>query len=87
MNSLKKYVRPQGSTMTALRTFITNAQAVEREKKYVCQNYGPLPIVFNRGKGVHLWDVEGRKYLDFMMGYGSVNQGHCHPEIMKAAID
>jgi len=69
------------------RAFSTNAALVERERKYVTQNYAPYPVVFNKGLGVHMWDVEGKKYLDFMSGYGSVNQGHCHPEVIKVAVD
>ena len=57
---------------------------VEREKKYNAHNYESLPVVLERGKGVHLWDVEGTKYYDFLSGYSAVNQGHCHPVIIEA---
>jgi ornithine--oxo-acid transaminase len=53
----------------------------------VCQNYAPYPAVMEKGERVYMWDVEGKKYIDFMSGYGSVNQGHRHPEIQKAAIE
>lgn len=47
-------------------------------------NYAPLPVVINKGKGIYMWDVEGKKYFDFLSGYSSVNQGHCHPVILEA---
>lgn len=74
-------------TRLGQRTFSTNAELVAYEQKYICQNYKPYPAVMDRGDRVYMWDVEGNRYLDFMAGYGSVNQGHCHPEIMKAAVD
>ena len=54
------------------------------EEKYGAHNYHPLPVVLSRGKGVHVWDVEGKQYFDFLSGYSAVNQGHCHPRIIKA---
>jgi ornithine--oxo-acid transaminase len=71
------------------RTFAianTNAAHVALCEQYVCQNYKPYPAVMERGERVYMWDVEGKRYIDFMSAFGSVNQGHCHPEIMKAAI-
>jgi ornithine--oxo-acid transaminase len=59
-------------------------EIIELEKRYGSFNYAPLPLVFAKGKGVHLWDAEGNKYLDFVCGYSSVGQGHCHPKIVKA---
>jgi ornithine--oxo-acid transaminase len=47
-------------------------------------NYHPLPVVLSRGKGVHLWDVDGKRYYDFLSAYSAVNQGHCHPRIIQA---
>lgn len=58
--------------------------AIELEEKYGAHNYHPLPVVLSKGKGVHLWDVEGKKYYDFLSAYSAVNQGHCHPKIVKA---
>ena len=49
-------------------------------------NYHPLPVVLSRGKGVHVWDVDGKRYFDFLSGYSAVNQGHCHPKIVQAMI-
>ncbi|TVZ28145.1 ornithine--oxo-acid transaminase [Gillisia sp. Hel_I_86] len=59
-------------------------QAIEMEDKYGAHNYHPLPVVLSKGKGVHVWDVEGKKYYDFLSAYSAVNQGHCHPNIVKA---
>ena len=58
----------------------------ELEWKYGCHNYYPLPVVLQRGEGVYLYDVDDKKYMDFLSGYSALNQGHCHPKIVKAAI-
>ena len=64
---------------------ITTSQAIiDREEKYGAHNYHPLPVVLSRGEGVYVWDVEGRRYYDFLSAYSAVNQGHCHPKIIKA---
>jgi len=60
---------------------------LELEEQYGAHNYHPLPVVLNRGKGVHVWDVEGKKYYDFLSGYSAVNQGHCHPKIVQALVE
>jgi ornithine--oxo-acid transaminase len=60
---------------------------IELEEKYGAHNYHPLPVVLNRGKGVFVWDVNDKKYYDFLSGYSAINQGHCHPEIIKAFIE
>lgn len=59
-------------------------QAIDLENKYGAHNYHPLPVVLNRGEGVFVWDVEGKKYYDFLSAYSAVNQGHCHPAIVNA---
>jgi ornithine--oxo-acid transaminase len=59
-------------------------QAIDLENKYGAHNYHPLPVVLNRGEGVFVWDVEGKKYYDFLSAYSAVNQGHCHPRIVDA---
>lgn len=56
----------------------------EREDKYGAHNYHPIPVALCRGQGVHVWDVDGRKYYDFLSAYSAVNQGHCHPDIVRA---
>lgn len=60
---------------------------MELEDKYGAHNYHPLPVVLAKGRGVHLWDVEGKQYYDFLSAYSAVNQGHCHPEIINALIE
>lgn len=61
----------------------TSAHYIELERKYGADNYEPLPVVLERGEGVYMWDVEGKKYYDFLSAYSAVNQGHCHPRIIK----
>ncbi len=60
---------------------------IEKEEKYGAHNYHPLPVVLDRGEGPFVWDVEGRRYFDFLSAYSAVNQGHCHPKIIKALTD
>ena len=60
---------------------------IELEDKYGAHNYHPLPVVLQKGRGVHVWDVEGLKYFDFLSAYSAVNQGHCHPKIIKSLKD
>ena len=63
---------------------LTSQQAIDLEDKYGAHNYHPLPVVLSRGEGVYVWDVEGKKYYDFLSAYSAVNQGHCHPKIVNA---
>jgi ornithine--oxo-acid transaminase len=63
---------------------MTTQDFIAREDKYGAHNYHPLPVVLARGKGVYVWDVEGKRYFDFLSAYSAVNQGHCHPDIIKA---
>jgi ornithine--oxo-acid transaminase len=60
---------------------------INREDKYGAHNYHPLPVVLERGEGPFVWDVNGKRYFDFLSAYSAVNQGHCHPEIIKALTD
>ena len=57
---------------------------IDREERYGAHNYHPLPVVLERGEGVFVWDVEGKRYFDFLSGYSAVNQGHCHPRLVAA---
>jgi len=66
---------------------LSSQQAIELENRYGAHNYHPLPVVLTKGKGVYLWDVEGKKYYDFLSAYSAVNQGHCHPKITQALIE
>ncbi|HEY9364271.1 MAG TPA: ornithine--oxo-acid transaminase [Chitinophagaceae bacterium] len=60
---------------------------IELEERHGAHNYHPLPVVLNRGKGVFVWDVNDKRYYDFLSGYSAINQGHCHPEIIKVFIE
>ncbi len=65
----------------------TSKDYIHLEDKFGAHNYHPLPVVLAKGKGVYVWDVEGKKYFDFLSAYSAVNQGHCHPRIVKALTD
>lgn len=65
-------------------TALSPQDYIDLEDQYGAHNYHPLPVVLERGEGVHVWDVEGRKYYDFLSAYSAVNQGHCHPKIIAA---
>jgi len=69
---------------TTLPVASATQQYIDREHQYGAHNYHPLPVVLEKGKGVFLWDVEGKKYYDFLSGYSAVNQGHCHPRLVEA---
>ena len=65
----------------------SSEQAMELENNYGAHNYHPLPVVLAKGEGIHVWDVEGKKYFDFLSAYSAVNQGHCHPKITETMIE
>jgi len=65
----------------------TSQYFVEKEEHFGAHNYHPLPVVLNKGEGVFVWDVEGKRYYDFLSAYSAVNQGHCHPKILKAMLE
>jgi ornithine--oxo-acid transaminase len=64
-----------------------SAYYLELEEKYGAHNYHPLPVVLSRGQGVYVWDVDDKRYYDFLSGYSAVNQGHCHPVILQSFIE
>lgn len=66
---------------------VTSSSLMEMEDQYGAHNYHPLGVVLKRGEGVHVWDVEGKQYYDFLSAYSAVNQGHCHPKIINALVD
>lgn len=68
-------------------TLTASEHAIQLEDIYGAHNYHPLPVVLEKGEGVFLWDVEGKKYFDFLSAYSAVNQGHCHPRIIDAMIE
>ena len=76
--SFEKYYIESRHTASAL---------MEMEDTYGAHNYHPLPVVLSRGEGVHVWDVDGKRYYDFLSAYSAVNQGHCHPKIIQALTE
>lgn len=74
--------------MTSIPAALSSTQYfLELEEKYGAHNYHPLPVALTKGEGVFVWDVEGKKYFDFLSGYSALNQGHCHPKIIAALVD
>jgi ornithine--oxo-acid transaminase len=70
-----------------MQTITSSQEAIDLEYKYGAHNYHPLPVVLSKGEGVYVWDVEGKKYFDFLSAYSAVNQGHCHPKILSALTE
>jgi ornithine--oxo-acid transaminase len=70
-----------------MNSITTAAQAIALEDRYGAHNYHPIPVVLAKGEGVHVWDVEGKRYFDFLSAYSAVNQGHCHPRIIQTMIE
>jgi ornithine--oxo-acid transaminase len=70
-----------------VETITSSQDAIRLEEKFGAHNYHPLPVVLSKGEGVFLWDVEGKRYYDFLSAYSAVNQGHCHPRIIGALIE
>jgi len=70
-----------------LTTMNDTGKYIELEEKYGAHNYHPLPVVLAKGEGVYVWDVDGKRYYDFLSAYSAVNQGHCHPRIIRALIE
>lgn len=66
---------------------LKSQEVFDREDKYGAHNYHPLPVALSRGAGVFVWDVEGKRYYDFLSAYSAVNQGHSHPQIVQALCD
>ncbi|HNL08687.1 MAG TPA: aminotransferase class III-fold pyridoxal phosphate-dependent enzyme, partial [Chitinophagales bacterium] len=70
-----------------MKTTVTANDYMALEDRYGAHNYHPMPVVLNRGEGVFVWDVDGKRYYDFLSAYSAVNQGHCHPRIVQTLID
>ncbi len=66
---------------------MTEQEYMDREAKYGAHNYHPLPVVLEKGEGIYVWDVSGKRYFDFLSAYSAVNQGHCHPKIVEAMTE
>ncbi|EDO48680.1 predicted protein [Nematostella vectensis] len=75
------------STTTPFSSKLSPEQVFEREEKYGAHNYSPLPVALAKAEGIYMWDVTGKRYIDFLAAYSAVNQGHCHPRIVKALQD
>ncbi|MEL7427851.1 MAG: ornithine--oxo-acid transaminase [Bacteroidota bacterium] len=73
--------------MQQLTTAMSSAELIQLEDRYGAHNYHPLPVVLAKGRGVYVWDVEGKRYFDFLSAYSAVNQGHCHPRIVNALVE
>ncbi|MCH1596121.1 MAG: aminotransferase class III-fold pyridoxal phosphate-dependent enzyme, partial [Flavobacteriaceae bacterium] len=73
--------------MSMIDSIRSSEEAIALENKYGAHNYHPLPVVLAKGEGVYLWDIEGKKYYDFLSAYSAVNQGHCHPDIIDALTE
>ena len=65
-------------------TITKSSYLINLEYNYGAHNYKPIPVVLSKGKGIYLWDVDGKRYYDFLSAYSAVNQGHCHPRIIEA---
>merc|ERR1712123_467956 len=76
-----------GVTMRVTRALRSARKAIDQENRYAASNYASLPVVINRCQGVHMYDCDGKEYFDFLSAYSAVNQGHCHPGIMQAAVE
>lgn len=85
--AVKFKISPQARMEVLTNTATTSADLMELEDRYNAHNYHPIPVVLERGRGVHVWDVEGKRYYDFLSAYSAVNQGHCHPRIIQALTE
>jgi len=80
--------RRTGLVAGPIRSFgMTNQSIADLEQKYVTHNYASFPVAIEKAERIYVTDCEGRQYMDFMAGYSSTNQGHCHPKVVKAAMD
>ena len=79
---LRRFSTGQLSQISAI-----SRNAINLEHKYGANNYHPIPVVISRGEGIYVYDVDNKKYFDFLSAYSAINQGHCHPKITKSLID
>jgi len=84
MSVVRKLSQRLVTPVSVARRGLSSQEVFDREARYGATNYQPLEVALQRGKGVHVWDVEGKKYFDFLSAYSAVNQGHCHPKIIAA---
>lgn len=85
MRLMKQIVTPGARDAKLLRRLASTQQAavMRRDEQYGGHHFKPLPVVIDKGEGVYLWDMNGKRYLDFLAGFSTVNQGHCHPRLVK----
>lgn len=87
---VKSDVSPQWrfkNSVPKMTSMKTENDFMERENTYGAHNYHPIPVVLEKGEGVHVWDISGKRYYDFLSAYSAVNQGHCHPRLVKALTE
>lgn len=88
VNQGAKMASTVAATKTSeLRHGTSSQEVFDREDKFGAHNYHPLPVALARGEGIFVWDVEGKRYYDFLSAYSAVNQGHCHPKIVRALTE
>ena len=75
------------TAQNTLTSSLTSSESMRLEDKYGAHNYHPIPVVIDKGEGVYVWDLEGKRYFDFLSAYSAVNQGHCHPRIISALTE
>jgi ornithine--oxo-acid transaminase len=81
------YICGKPKFMSTVETAKNSQYFIDLEDKHGAHNYHPLPVVLDKGEGVFVWDVEGKKYYDFLSAYSAVNQGHSHPKIVEALVE
>lgn len=93
LNAGKNIKQTSFKTISTTKSLQTNKigeksdKIFKREDKFGAHNYHPLPVAIEKANGIFMWDVEGNKYFDYLSGYSAMNQGHCHPKIIKALND
>lgn len=87
VSSLRIQLEPTSNVLATQRRQITTEEVIEKDLKYGAHHYHPIPVALTKGKGVFVWDVEGKKYFDFLSGYSATNLGHSHPKVVKALRD
>ena len=73
--------------MTVTTNMFSTRKLIDQENRYAASNYASLPVAISRCQGVHVYDCDGKEYFDFLSAYSAVNQGHCHPGIVKVAME
>lgn len=86
-NLALRYMSTQQQKLQQTAQKVTSQQVFDRENKYGAHNYHPIPVALTRGEGIFVWDVEGKRYFDFLSAYSAVNQGHCHPKILNTLTE